>query len=223
MEEIFNRCKIRNDLFYSYIQQRGFLLEDIEPFNLGFYRYKLTDWQNYKFAKVSDQSIFLPIYDDIFQPVGFELRTTKSLKLHAKYYDPKARYYFFGFTKDSLQEIFKTETVFLTEGTFKTIAFSLWKKNVLGLMNNKITDSQKIFLRRYVKNIYLCFDFDKWGLIMQKNMEEELSKEGFNARIFPHIVGSDGVKDSDDLMRKLGRERFTRTMEKRFKELGSWD
>lgn len=222
MKEIFERCKVKGKVFDSYIKERGFLLGDVEPFNLGLYRYKPSDWLSYKFVKAADESIFLPIYDDMLNPSGFELRTTKNLKLHAKYYDPNARYYFFGFTKESLQEIFDTETVFLTEGTFKTIAFSRWKKNVLGLMNNKVTESQKIFLRRYVKNIYLCFDFDKWGLIMQKNIVEELTKEGFNAKIFPHVVGSDGVKDADDLMKKLGRDKFIRTMERRFKELGSW-
>jgi len=216
MQEMFKRCKAKGEVFENYIKSRGFLPEDIEPFNLGLYRYKVTDWERYRFVKGSDNSIFLPIYDDRLEPAGFELRTTKDIKLHAKYYDPKSRYYFFGFTKLGLQEIFDTETVFLTEGTFKTIAFSLWRKNVLGLMTNKITDTQKIFLRRYVKKIYLCFDFDKWGLIQQKTVVEELNKEGFQARLFPHVVASDHEKDADALMKKLGRDKFIRTLEKRF-------
>lgn len=220
MQEIFKRIQDKSPAFEAYIKNRGFTSEEVEPFNLGFYRYKSTDWHKFKLLKKHDESIFLPVYDDMLHPVGFELRSTKpGNKEHYKYTNPSARYCFFGFTKQALQEIFDTETVFLTEGTFKTIAFSLWKKNVLGLQNNKVNESQKIFLRRYVKNIYLCFDFDKYGLWGQKKVQEELTEAGFNVKIFEYIRGLDGVKDADDLMNKLGKERFLRTLEKRFKEI----
>lgn len=203
--------------FVEYItKQRKLAVEDVIPYNIGFYRRNPQDQKQYKISGFFDKSILFPIYDDMSHVVGFELRSIAA-KNHFKFYDPKGRYFFFGMNQRALEEIFRTEEVFLTEGTFDTVTFSLWKPNVLGLMTNKISVQQMLFLRRYVKRIYLCLDADKQGLKQQKYVLEDLSKQGFHAKRFPYLTGSDKVKDANDFLKMYGRERLMREFSLRFK------
>lgn len=201
-----------NTNFVKYIKNRGFELEDVKDFKLGYYTKNLFYEKKFGIPNFFSSAVVLPIFDDMLHPVGFELRSIKS-KAHFKHYG-KGRYHFFGMTDECLDEIYKTKTVFLTEGTFDKIALSLWKPNVLSLMTNKISDKHLKFLKRYVKNIYLCFDWDKWGIIQQKNWTQRIIEQGFNVENFPYIKGSDRVKDANKLLEKLGKERFIRTLKK---------
>jgi len=210
---------INDSEFIEYIdKQRNLRLEDIIPYGVGYYRWVSSDKANYKIQPLFDKSVFLPIFDDLLNPVGFELRSIKE-KNHFKYFVPEARYHFYGLNKRSLDSIWETETVFLTEGTFDAMTLGIWKPNVISLMTNKISQNQKVFLKRYVKNIYLCLDWDRGGIREEKYIIEDLQNYGFNVKKFPYILGIDDVKDANQFLKKIGRDNFLRKINLRFKEM----
>jgi len=210
---------INDSEFIEYIdKQRNLRLEDIIPYGVGYYRWVSSDKANYKIQPLFDKSVFLPIFDDLLNPVGFELRSIKE-KNHFKYFVPEARYHFYGLNKRSLGSIWETETVFLTEGTFDAMTLGIWKPNVISLMTNKISQNQKVFLKRYVKNIYLCLDWDRGGIREEKYIIEDLQNYGFNVKKFPYILGIDDVKDANQFLKKIGRDNFLRKINLRFKEM----
>lgn len=223
--------------FTAYIKGRGFEVADVADFKLGFYKWAYPDYKKLNLPKVFDKSILLPCYDDLFSPIGFELRTTVG-KSHFKEHDEAGRYHFFGMTERALDAIYSTETVFLTEGTFDDIALSLWKPNILSLMSNKISDGHLLFLKRYVKKVYCCFDQDKWGMIRQTStvrqsrMEKDLFGPGIQVAKFEYIKASDTfknaageikrAKDANDLLVGLGKDKFIKTISRRFDDTFSF-
>jgi DNA primase len=210
---------INDSEFIDYINtQRNLQIDDIIPYEVGYYRWNPADKKNYKIQPFFDKSVFLPIFDDLLTPVGFELRSIKE-KNHFKYFVPNARYHFYGLNKRSLQSIWETETVFLTEGTFDAMTLGIWKPNVLSLMTNKVSQSQKLFLKRYVTDIFLCLDWDKGGIREEKFIIEDLQNYGFNVKKFPYIRGIDNAKDANQFLKQSGREKFLRQINVRFKEM----
>jgi DNA primase len=200
--------------FRSYIGSRGLLVDDVVSFGLGIYRKNANECTEFGIPRTIEKAIILPMYDDLLQPIGFELRSTQQ-KRHHKWISPEARFHFFGLNRRSLDEIWKTEEVFLVEGTFDAVSFSLFRPNVLSLMGNKLSAGQLKFLKRYAKTVWFCLDKDKWGMIMQDKMSAELKAKGISIGSMDAILFSDGVKDANDLLKKLGRERFIRTISQR--------
>src|SRR5271166_3817477 len=225
IKQFIEKCRdVSDPRFVSYIKSRGLDTKDVAEFNLGFYKWTFADGKNLKLPKIFDKSILIPSYDDLAIPVGFELRSTGG-KNHFKQYDETARYHFFGMTPRALDAIYSTESVFLTEGTFDAMSLALWKPNILSLMSNKISDGHLLFLRRYVKNVYLCFDLDKGGGFGNRMAGKELS--GLNVSKFAYIKttdmlktesGAKRVKDANDLLKALGKDSFVRTVSTRFSE-----
>lgn len=203
-------------IFQSYVGSRGLSVDDVAPFGLGIYRKNIKDCGDFGIPRSIESAIILPMYDDLLQPIGFELRSTQQ-KRHHKWISPEARFHFFGLNERSLNEIWNTEEVFLVEGTFDAVSFSLFKPNVLSLMGNKLSAGQLKFLKRYTKTVWFCLDKDKWGMIMQDKMSAELKSKGINTGSMDAIVFSDGVKDANDLLKKLGRDRFIRTISQRYR------
>lgn len=215
LQDFFRRHQAPDEAeFQKYIQSRGLSIPDVAPFGLGLYRKNLRDCADFDIPRSIDSAVLLPMYDDLLQPIGFELRSTK-VKRHHKWISAEARFHFFGLNSRSLEEIWKTEEVFLVEGTFDAVSFSLFKPNVLSLMGNKLSAGQIKFLRRYAKTVWFCLDKDKWGMIMQEKMSAELKNKGIAIGRMEALVFSDGVKDANDLLKKLGRERFVRTLTQR--------
>lgn len=205
--------------FKKYIEEgRGLTVSDVAPYELGFFRHSYQDYKDYKIPKALDKSIVLPVFDDLHQPIGFELRTTEG-KQHFKFFDPNGRFFFFGLTPITLAEIFNTETVFLAEGTFDTITFGLWKKNSLGIMTSKLSEKHFTFLRRYVKTVYLCLDFDPVGKQQEPFMVAALKKAGFDVHVFNSLIQRDQVKDANAYIKKYGRQKFLTEMSGRFRFL----
>jgi DNA primase len=205
----------QDDDFRDYISSRGLSVADVEPFKLGFYKKNHKDCMDFGIPKSIDSAVLLPMFDDLLQPVGFELRSTKQ-KRHHKWIAPDSRFQFFGLNQRSLESIWSFEEVFLVEGTFDAISFSLFKPNVLSLMGNKLSAGHIRFIQRYAKTVWFCLDKDKWGMIMQDKMSAELRSKGMNVGSMEAIVFSDGVKDANDLLKKLGRDRFLRTLSQRY-------
>lgn len=200
--------------FKNYIEMRGLNVTDTQPFNLGFYKKNLKDCNDFSIPRNIDSAIILPMYDDLLQPVGFELRSTQQ-KRHHKWIAPDSRFQFFGLNQRSLNSIWQTEEVFIVEGTFDAISFSLFTPNVLSLMGNKLSQGQISFLKRYAKTVWFCLDRDKWGVIMQDKMSAELRARGVSLGTMDAITYSDGVKDANDLLKKLGRDRFIKILVQR--------
>jgi len=209
---------VSDPLFSRYIEKRGLKIEDAVKYRLGFLKYSGLDWKAYKVPKLFNHSVVLPLFDDLQQPIGFELRSIEG-KHHFKWYDPDGRYYFFGMNQDTLSEIYKTETVFLLEGSFDTISFGTWKPNVLGLLTNMLGTRHLTFLKRYVSTIYMCFDLDKEGLNGQNVLIPRLQREGFKVKPFPCLHKKDSVKDVNAFIQAYGRERLLKVFSDRFKFL----
>jgi len=207
---------VQTPAYLDYIKSRGLDLDDVKPFNLGYYTWNVRDEKQFQIPRMFHNSIVFPVYDEL-QPIGFELRRL-DIKRHYKWFSTKPdRYKFFGMTKSALESIYETEEVYLTEGTFDCITFSLWRPNVLALMTNKVSDEQHIFLRRYVKKAYLCLDMDKWGLIQANKIYQSPITSGVQFRIFEYLRANDGANDANKYLQNSGKENLIRTLNIRWK------
>jgi DNA primase len=207
---------LKSKVLIDYVASRGLTLEDVKPFNLGYYTWNVRDEKTFAVPRMFNNSIVFPVYDEL-QPVGFELRRL-DIKRHYKWFTPKPdRYKFFGMTKTALESIYETEEVFLTEGTFDQITLSLWRPNVLALMTNKVSEEQHIFLKRYVKKAYLCLDFDKWGIIQAQKIYQSPITTNVQFHLFEYLRASDGANDANKYLQNAGKDNLLRTLNLRWK------
>lgn len=174
-------------------------------------------------GKFVNNRIVFPIYSELGRPLGIETRGLdkramsvlkpkfkKSLQpLIAKLPDSTIRYKKFYFERSKympvyfglnlgIGEIWKTKTVFLTEGIMDAIPLKKIKINTLSSLTANLNEYQIDWLRRYVSKVILLFDMDEKGHASSKRIERIL---GDNFTVFS--IGIKG-KDVNDFVTKYG-------------------
>lgn len=134
--------------------------------------------------------VLIPKYKESLKSLIDEL--PESSVRYKKFYlaNIKNTAFFFGLP-GSLESIWSTNTVFLTEGIFDLISLLKVVPNAVTPMTANINDLQISWLKRYVKKVVLMFDMDEKGKKALKRITELLEPEGITVINIPLFSGKD--------------------------------
>ncbi len=212
----------------SYFLERGFRLEIIQKFNLGYCLnkgneftetalskgYKLEYLEKVGLVKSKDDRHFdffrgrvmFPIHSVTGRVLGFGGRTLLADKKIAKYFNsPESIIYnkseiLYGlyFAKG---DIIKYDNCFLVEGYTDVISMhQSGVTNVVSSSGTSLTHGQIKLIRRYTQNITILYDGDSAGIKASFRGIDLILEEGMNVRV---VLFPDG-DDPDSYAKKVG-------------------
>lgn len=193
-----------NDLI-SYVKEKDYLLDDIE--NLGL----IKKSQNGKYYDKYRNRLIFPIINHYGKVIGFGGRSIDSTM--PKYLNSpesevfKKRYNLYGLN------IFKKQSnkdIILVEGYMDVIGLNNQEiDQAVASLGTSLTNDQAKLLKRYAKNVYICYDEDNAGIKATDRAIEILLDEG----IKPNIISLEKGLDPDDFVKKYGRDAFIKKMD----------
>lgn len=193
-----------NDLI-SYVKEKDYLLDDIE--NLGL----IKKSQNGKYYDKYRNRLIFPIINHYGKVIGFGGRSIDSTM--PKYLNSpesevfKKRYNLYGLN------IFKKQSnkdIILVEGYMDVIGLNNQGiDQAVASLGTSLTNDQAKLLKRYAKNVYICYDEDNAGIKATDRAIEILLDEG----IKPNIISLEKGLDPDDFVKKYGRDAFIKKMD----------
>ena len=193
-----------NDLL-SYVKEKDYLLDDIE--NLGL----IKKSQNGKYYDKYRNRLIFPIINHYGKVIGFGGRSIDSTM--PKYLNSpesevfKKRYNLYGLN------IFKKQSnkdIILVEGYMDVIGLNNQGiDQAVASLGTSLTNDQAKLLKRYAKNVYICYDEDNAGIKATDRAIEILLDEG----IKPNIISLEKGLDPDDFVKKYGRDAFIKKMD----------
>ena len=193
------------DDLLSYVKNKDYLLDDIE--NLGL----IKKSQNGKYYDKYRNRLIFPIINHYGKVIGFGGRSIDSTM--PKYLNSpesqvfKKRYNLYGLN------IFKKQSnkdIILVEGYMDVIGLN--NKGIdqaVASLGTSLTSDQAKLLKRYAKNVYICYDEDNAGIKATDRAIEILLDEG----IKPNIISLEKGLDPDDFVKKYGRDAFIKKMD----------
>lgn len=193
------------DDLISYIKEKDYLLDDIE--NLGL----IKKSQNGKYYDKYRNRLIFPIINHYGKVIGFGGRSIDSTM--PKYLNSpesevfKKRYNLYGLN------IFKKQSnkdIILVEGYMDVIGLNNQGiDQAVASLGTSLTNDQAKLLKRYAKNVYICYDEDNAGIKATDRAIEILLDEG----IKPNIISLEKGLDPDDFVKKYGRDAFIKKMD----------
>ena len=193
------------DDLLSYVKKKDYILDDIE--NLGL----IKKSQNGKYYDKYRNRLIFPIINHYGKVIGFGGRSIDSTM--PKYLNSpesqvfKKRYNLYGLN------IFKKQSnkdIILVEGYMDVIGLN--NKGIdqaVASLGTSLTSDQAKLLKRYAKNVYICYDEDNAGIKATDRAIEILLDEG----IKPNIISLEKGLDPDDFVKKYGRDAFIKKMD----------
>ncbi|MDU6182718.1 MAG: DNA primase [Anaerococcus vaginalis] len=193
------------DDLLSYVKKKDYLLDDIE--NLGL----IKKSQNGKYYDKYRNRLIFPIINHYGKVIGFGGRSIDSTM--PKYLNSpesqvfKKRYNLYGLN------IFKKQSnkdIILVEGYMDVIGLNNQSiDQAVASLGTSLTSDQAKLLKRYAKNVYICYDEDNAGIKATDRAIEILLDEG----IKPNIISLEKGLDPDDFVKKYGRDAFIKKMD----------
>lgn len=193
------------DDLLNYVKKKDYLLDDIE--NLGL----IKKSQNGKYYDKYRNRLIFPIINHYGKVIGFGGRSIDSTM--PKYLNSpesqvfKKRYNLYGLN------IFKKQSnkdVILVEGYMDVIGLNNQGiDQAVASLGTSLTSDQAKLLKRYAKNVYICYDEDNAGIKATDRAIEILLDEG----IKPNIISLEKGLDPDDFVKKYGRDAFIKKMD----------
>lgn len=193
------------DDLLSYVKKKDYLLDDIE--NLGL----IKKSQNGKYYDKYRNRLIFPIINHYGKVIGFGGRSIDSTM--PKYLNSpesqvfKKRYNLYGLN------IFKKKSnkdIILVEGYMDVIGLNNQGiDQAVASLGTSLTSDQAKLLKRYAKNVYICYDEDNAGIKATDRAIEILLDEG----IKPNIISLEKGLDPDDFVKKYGRDAFIKKMD----------
>ena len=193
------------DDLISYVKEKDYLLDDIE--NLGL----IKKSQNGKYYDKYRNRLIFPIINHYGKVIGFGGRSIDSTM--PKYLNSpesevfKKRYNLYGLN------IFKKQSnkdIILVEGYMDVIGLNNQEiDQAVASLGTSLTNDQAKLLKRYAKNVYICYDEDNAGIKATDRAIEILLDEG----IKPNIISLEKGLDPDDFVKKYGRDAFIKKMD----------
>ncbi|MBS5989545.1 DNA primase [Anaerococcus hydrogenalis] len=193
------------DDLLSYVKEKDYLLDDIE--NLGL----IKKSQNGKYYDKYRNRLIFPIINHYGKVIGFGGRSIDSTM--PKYLNSpesevfKKRYNLYGLN------IFKKQSnkdIILVEGYMDVIGLNNQGiDQAVASLGTSLTNDQAKLLKRYAKNVFICYDEDNAGIKATDRAIEILLDEG----IKPNIISLEKGLDPDDFVKKYGRDAFIKKMD----------
>lgn len=193
------------DDLLNYVKKKDYLLDDIE--NLGL----IKKSQNGKYYDKYRNRLIFPIINHYGKVIGFGGRSIDSTM--PKYLNSpesqvfKKRYNLYGLN------IFKKQSnkdIILVEGYMDVIGLNNQGiDQAVASLGTSLTNDQAKLLKRYAKNVYICYDEDNAGIKATDRAIEILLDEG----IKPNIISLEKGLDPDDFVKKYGRDAFIKKMD----------
>lgn len=193
------------DDLLSYVKKKDYILDDIE--NLGL----IKKSQNGKYYDKYRNRLIFPIINHYGKVIGFGGRSIDSTM--PKYLNSpesqvfKKRYNLYGLN------IFKKQSnkdIILVEGYMDVIGLNNQGiDQAVASLGTSLTSDQAKLLKRYAKNVYICYDEDNAGIKATDRAIEILLDEG----IKPNIISLEKGLDPDDFVKKYGRDAFIKKMD----------
>lgn len=193
------------DDLLSYVKKKDYLLDDIE--NLGL----IKKTQSGKYYDKYRNRLIFPIINHYGKVIGFGGRSIDSTM--PKYLNSpesqvfKKRYNLYGLN------IFKKQAskdIILVEGYMDVIGLNNQGiDQAVASLGTSLTNDQAKLLKRYAKNVYICYDEDNAGIKATDRAIEILLDEG----IKPNIISLENGLDPDDFVKKYGRDAFLKKMD----------
>lgn len=230
----------------SYFLERGFRMDIIQKFNLGYCLnkgndfteaalakgYKLEYLEKVGLVKSKDDRHFdffrgrvlFPIHSVTGRVLGFGGRTLLADKKIAKYFNsPESIIYnkseiLYGlyFAKG---DIIKYDNCFLVEGYTDVISMhQAGVTNVVSSSGTSLTHGQIKLIRRYTQNITILYDGDAAGIKASFRGIDLILEEGLNVRV---VLFPDG-DDPDSYSKKVGSAELERYIKENTKDFLSF-
>jgi len=221
----YDQARAPEGAVLDYLLTRGVSSPEVEKYGIRFFSEKpetkhiaQADWVD--FSKWSSDGNLLigkmifPLYNSQKQLIGIYLQETKLKGLKTKFLlklsDLEGIFYNLD---NALEEIWKTEEVFITEGAFDLYPLARFRTNSLGILTANISSKQISFFRRYVKRIFSLLDIDKAGETGFVKLKEKI---GSNIEVFQLRYLA---KDLNELWQKFGEDFFRKTFEEQLSRL----
>src|SRR5206468_11887825 len=154
--------------------------------------------------------IMFPIWNDVGEVIAFSGRLVKEEEGAAKYLNSPETQLFrkgnvlFGLHK-SKRALIEANCAIVCEGQLDLISlFEAGITNVVAPQGTAFTEDQARVLKRYVKEIVLCFDSDPAGAKAAERSLDALLQNDFIVRVVELPAG----EDPDSLVRREGKEQF---------------
>ena len=233
-QEIFSKNILKSEQALKYMENRGFSLEEIKKYGIGF---SFDTWDNLLNAlkekgyseedmlelgliRKNDKGnifdyfrnrIMFPIYNEAMKPVGFGGRIIINDSNSPKYLNsPDSKIFkkgneLFGLYNRG-ENIKKKGLAILMEGYLDVLsAHKNNFSNAVASLGTSFTEGQAKLLKKYTNNIIIAYDNDSAGREAVLKAANILKKDDFNIRCLS-IEGE--VKDPDEYLRKYGRKNF---------------
>ena len=209
-------CQSHENLFKNkeclkYLLSRGVDQDQINKYQFGYVEKKqlLPNHDNFKEWSRNGNLFFnrfiFPLKDTQGKIKAIGCRPYKGNGSYLYYYFNRAEATYFGIS--NLEEVFKNEICYLTEGIFDHIVLERVFKNSLCALTANISQKQIRFLKRYTKTLVFLFDVDKIGNGRVNRVITE-NPDLLIYRIGKFLQKSQKAKDLNQLYQILGEEKF---------------
>lgn len=232
VSQIYHEQLLKNEDALNYLYKRGYSLEDIKNFNLGYApnlwtylydnlinEYSEQDLVELGLITIKDENkvfdffrnrIIIPIYNKYGNIIAFGGRDITSSKNTAKYLNTKESKIFskgkelYGIF-DCGSSLKKDDYCILVEGYFDVLAIQKnGFKTAVASLGTALSDEQVKYILSYTKNIILSYDNDEAGKKACINAINLFNKYEVNIKVL-NIFDS---KDPDEYLKEYGREKF---------------
>jgi DNA primase len=193
------------DRILNYLKKSGFTETEIALTGLLVQKEgKITHYDRFR------NRVMFPIYDIYNNVVGFTSRILPSAendpKAGGKYVNtPQTAIYdksrvLYGLNKAKLA-VKEKDCAIIVEGNMDVITcHQFGYKNVVASSGTALTEGQLDLIKRFTKNLYLCFDVDPAGELAAKRGIDMALERGLNIKIVQIPAGCG--KDPDECIRK---------------------
>ena len=220
------------DIGLSYLKERGFREDIIKKFQLGyapdmrdaFAKAAIVNKYNpdlllksglvvYRNDQLQDNyrgRIIFPVHNHSGKVIGFGARVIKATDKAPKYINSPETALFrkgrvlFGLHKTK-RALIDADCAIVCEGQLDLITlFEAGIQNVVAPQGTAFTEHQAHVLKRFVREVVLCFDSDSAGQNAAERSLEALLQNDLVVRVVAMPAG----EDPDSLVRKSGRQQF---------------
>jgi len=160
------------ELFNKWLGTRGYFVKERIVFPILDELGNIKGIETRALDKKATETLFPKYKESLKEQI---LRLQDSTVRYKKFYLEKSKFsaVFFGLPYN-LDEIWKTKTIFLTEGIFDMISLHKIKKNCLSTLTANINEFQINWLKRYANRVILLYDMDKKGKESINKIKEKL-------------------------------------------------